>query len=202
MQKLTALIIGALFSVVTSLYAFAQTNDPIEQFSQRLTEATYAVEWIDLHYGKNASLPEIKKIAYHVVMNSVVQEVDTDVIFGLIATESSYNRLAKSSEGAKGLTQVIPRYHKKKLVGRNLFKIEDSVYAGIAVYRECLENNRHNKKQALKCYVGSKGKKGERYAKTVMAKAADYRHYVKESIIAAVPAHGVDHRFLALLNRS
>ena len=99
--------------------------------------------------------------------------LDEKLLLAIMSQESSFVKSASSHAGAKGLMQVLPKYHRTKLdtakvvVGTsNLFSVETSIYLGAWIFRECL-NRYSTVKNALRCYEGSVGKRSE-YDKLVL----------------------------------
>lgn len=93
------------------------------------------------------------------IVNAVFKEatkhkLDPFLILGMIKGESTFNPKAKNKSGAKGLMQVIPRYHRDKIRGRDIMQIETNVEVGVQVYVDCLNNNNGNMKKASRCYSG------------------------------------------------
>lgn len=93
------------------------------------------------------------------IVNAVFKEatkhnLDPFLILGMIKGESTFNPKAKNRSGAKGLMQVIPRYHRDKIRGRDIMQIETNVEVGVQVYADCLTRNNGNMKKASRCYSG------------------------------------------------
>lgn len=76
------------------------------------------------------------------------------MLLAMIATESSFNRSAKSSVGAVGYLQVMPKYHREKIAGRDIWRMDVNIQVGAQVLRDCYKRHR-NEKQALACYNGA-----------------------------------------------
>lgn len=82
------------------------------------------------------------------------QNIDPFLIVSLMNTESKFRFWAKSGEGARGLMQVIPRWHQDKIKGRNIHHIETNIEVGTKVLADCLDRRKGNIKKALSCYSG------------------------------------------------
>jgi soluble lytic murein transglycosylase-like protein len=91
------------------------------------------------------------------MVNAVFSEAKKrglDPIMGIamIGVESRYNPTARSREGARGLTQVIPKWHKDKIRGRSITHIETNVEVGFTVLDDCLVKKKGNLNKAFGCY--------------------------------------------------
>lgn len=78
--------------------------------------------------------------------------LDPLFILAMIGPESTYNVNARSSEGARGLMQVIPKWHRDKIKGRNIHRIEVNIEVGSQVLDDCLTKKKGYIKKALSCY--------------------------------------------------
>jgi soluble lytic murein transglycosylase-like protein len=107
--------------------------------------------------------------------------VDPLLILAMIAVESRFNPIAESEMGAKGLMQVIPKYH-WELFGES--GVDKSLYpaanirAGTRVLKGYL---RHagNLQAALQMYNGSDWDEGNHYAQRILAERARYLQVVQ-----------------------
>lgn len=68
-------------------------------------------------------------------------KVDPLLILSVMAVESTFNPIAESVVGAKGLMQIIPEYHQEKFIGPsgrklNVLDPETNILAGAKVLRE------------------------------------------------------------------
>ena len=90
------------------------------------------------------------------------------LVLGLIAAESSFRRTAVSHVGAKGYTQVYPKWHHDKIKGRDLFDTRVSIEVGTRILKDCFDR-RKTVKMALACYNGAtKPADIEKYYRSVM----------------------------------
>lgn len=106
---------------------------------------------------KHISVKEALEVVNYVFKYSEIYGVDPSLLIGVIASESSFKRKAVSKEGAAGYTQVLAKYHKDKLKGRNIFHPGVNIEVGTIILSDCLSsNNSFNK--ALGCYNGTKDK--------------------------------------------
>lgn len=101
--------------------------------------------------------------------------VDPLLVLAVMAVESRYNPVAESTVGAKGLMQVIPRFHLEKLSGRGgeeaLLDPEVNIYVGTQILREYQRRFR-NTEAALQMYGGVTDEPTSQYASKVLAEKA------------------------------
>ncbi|BAW19140.1 putative transglycosylase [Ralstonia phage RP31] len=96
---------------------------------------------------------EAVRIVNAVFSNAKKQGLDPLLIISLIKTESRFRTTARSSYGAQGLMQVVPRFHRDKLRGRSPTNIETNIEVGTQILSDCIDSNRGNLKRALqRCY--------------------------------------------------
>jgi len=85
--------------------------------------------------------------------------LDPHHILAMMRVESRFNPKARSSENARGLMQVIPRWHRKELAKRSPYDPMVSIEVGTAIYNECLQKYSGNTRKAANCYSGGGGNK-------------------------------------------
>jgi soluble lytic murein transglycosylase-like protein len=111
-------------------------------------------------------------IAYHA---GAQHSVDPLLILAVMAIESRYNPVAESVMGAKGLMQVIPRYHQEKLFDHGgeqaLLEPEVNIQVGAQILRE-YQRRFGDTEAALRMYVGAFDEPTSQYANKVFAEKA------------------------------
>ena len=84
--------------------------------------------------------------------------LDPLLIIAVMAVESRFNPIAESVVGAKGLMQVIPKYHAEKFRefggAKSVFDPETNILVGSQIIKEYL-NRTGSLNSALQMYVGS-----------------------------------------------
>jgi len=100
--------------------------------------------------------------------------LDPLLILAVISVESGFNPIAESGMGAKGLMQVIPRFHSDKfdsLGGEDTaFQPETNILVGSQVLKEYLVRTRGDINDALQMYVGASSAETENgYSEKVLA---------------------------------
>ena len=108
-------------------------------------------------------------------------KLDPMLILAVISVESRFNPIAESVMGAKGLMQVIPRYHTEKfdLLGgeKVVFDPEANIMVGAKVLKEYIRRT-GDLADALQMYVGATSEENENgYSAKVIAER-DRLHYV------------------------
>ncbi len=101
--------------------------------------------------------------------------VDPLLILAVIAVESRFNPVAESAFGAKGLMQVIPKFHmdKVELLGGQdaLLEPEANIQVGTQILREYLRRS-GGTEGALKMYAGAFDDANAAYCNKVLAERA------------------------------
>ena len=101
--------------------------------------------------------------------------VDPLLILAVMAVESRYNPVAESIVGAKGLMQVMPRYHLDKLMDHGgehaLLEPEVNIQVGTQILREYQRRFRDTE-TALQVYAGAFDEPSSQYANKVFAERA------------------------------
>lgn len=98
--------------------------------------------------------------------------VDPLLVVAMMAVESSFNPIAESVAGAKGLMQVIPKYHLEKFAdygGENtVFDPRVNILVGARILREYLLTASGDLFTALQTYAGAVADRGAVYSHRVL----------------------------------
>jgi soluble lytic murein transglycosylase-like protein len=101
--------------------------------------------------------------------------VDPLLILAVAAVESRYNPVAESVYGAKGLMQVIPKYHLEKLLDHGgedaLLDPDVNINVGAQILRE-YQRRFGDTESALQMYAGAFDEPQSQYASKVLAEKA------------------------------
>ncbi len=102
--------------------------------------------------------------------------LDPLLILAVMAIESRYNPVAESNAGARGLMQVIPKYHPEKLEQHggeeSLLVPEVNILVGAQILREYLRRFGGDTETALQVYNGALDEPTSRYSNKVFAEKA------------------------------
>lgn len=108
--------------------------------------------------------------------------VDPLLILAVIAIESSFNPAAESVHGAKGLMQVMAKFHMEKVALHGdqdiLLDPEANIRIGTQILREYLHQFGETE-AALQMYVGAANDRNSMYARKVLAE----RSRIKQTLI-------------------
>jgi soluble lytic murein transglycosylase-like protein len=116
-------------------------------------------------YGIPADLAE------HIEAIALAEGIDPELAFGLVATESEFNRRAVSPVGAVGYTQLMPstaRFFRKDLTRQQLFDRDTNLRIGFRFLRSLLDKYQGNVKLALTAY-----NRGPEKVDTILAGGGD-----------------------------
>ena len=101
--------------------------------------------------------------------------LDALLVLAVMAIESRYNPVAESVVGAKGLMQVIPKYHQEKLFEHGgdhaLLEPEVNIQVGAQILRE-YQRRFGDIETALQQYAGALDEPTSQYANKVLAEKA------------------------------
>ncbi len=110
-------------------------------------------------------------------------KVDPLLILAVVAVESRYNPVAESNLGAKGLMQVIPKFHPEKLAGHGgegaLLDPRVNIQVGAQILREYLRRFGETE-TALQMYAGAFDEPNSAYAFKVLAERARLEQMVRQ----------------------
>ena len=131
--------------------------------------------------NKNLSERDAREYAAYIKQASEEHGVDKALLLATIKVESRFNRKAVSPDGAKGLTQVIPKYHRAKIAAASkrfngdIFHPGVNIHVGTLVLLGCM-SPKQSLPKVLACYNGST--KPNKYTRLVLT---EYR-IVKRSV--------------------
>lgn len=110
-------------------------------------------------------------------------KVDPLLILAVMAVESRYNPVAESNMGAKGLMQVIPKFHADKLLEHGgesaLLDPDVNIQIGAQILREYLRRFGETE-TALQMYAGAFDEPNSSYAVKVLAERARLEQLLRQ----------------------
>ena len=115
-----------------------------------------------------------------------ITKLDPLLLLAVMAVESSFNPIAESVMGAKGLMQVIPQYHQDKLRGPhgielNVLDPETNILIGAKVLREYASRTGNDLAAALGLYGGTGTAPDNPYASKVLGERERLEQILKRS---------------------
>ena len=151
--------------------AYATTSDSTPQAASATTSDSTASAQINQqkiarlsgHIQRKYKVPDAKArhIVAEAILNGKTHQVDPELILAIIAVESTFKERAVSSEGARGLMQVLPRSHPHKIrdIGGThaLFDPAKNIHTGSRILVKYLDAHSGNLRRALLSYNGSLG---------------------------------------------
>ena len=145
----------------------AQMETPVEREQRAVTE------YIAKRYRvSEANVAGYVAVAYRA---GAQYSVDPMLILAVMAVESSYNPVAESLVGAKGLMQVMAKFHSEKLMDHGgeqaLLEPEVNIQVGTQILREYQRRFRDTE-TALQMYAGAFDEPTSQYANKVFAEKA------------------------------
>ena len=153
-------------SIITFiLFAFTLIGVNAESLNNRQE----LIQWMRGH-NPSLTVMEAGKIVDNAYYYSTKRNLQLSYVLGVIRAESAYDYTASNSYGAKGLMQVVPRYHKDKIANRDVLSIPVNIEVGTKVLDECLKKHKNDAYDALSCYSG--GARPKYHLKVALAQAA------------------------------
>lgn len=167
-------------------YAWAEEasyNEPLPPpkkvvSSVRVEEKSFVTKASDYMKSVNATLTDVeaKSFASYILSSAKDTALDARLLLALLKVESTFNPKAVSKHGAKGLGQIVPKYHMEKILltsdkyfnGDNIFHPGLNISVAAQVLRENLDSSKTLAVALLK-YNGSVTDSTQKYAKTVLA---------------------------------
>jgi len=152
----------------------AEEAMPIAMLESPLEREQRAVaEYIAKRYRiADAAAGNFVSIAYRAAEQ---HRLDALLILAVMAIESRYNPVAESVMGAKGLMQVIPKYHQEKLFDHGdehaLLEPEVNILVGAQILRE-YQRRFGDTETALQQYAGALDEPTAQYSAKVFAEKA------------------------------
>jgi soluble lytic murein transglycosylase-like protein len=120
----------------------------------------------------DAAATQFVSIAYRAAEQN---RLDALLVLAVMAIESRYNPVAESVMGAKGLMQVIAKYHQEKLFDHGgeqaLLEPEVNIHVGAQILRE-YQRRFGDTETALQMYAGALDEPTAQYSAKVLAEKA------------------------------
>lgn len=159
--------------------AIGETTQEIE--SRLKVEKKALTQWVVANAHNKITTAKASKIVDYVYRYSAEYDLDPLLVLSVVKTESGFRENAKSTYGATGLMQIVPRYHAKRINGRDPNKINVNLEVGADILAEYLGGSNKNLKKALHKYSG--GAKSGYYKKVVINMRSMSKHIVEYSFM-------------------
>ena len=132
-------------------------------------------------------------------------QLDPLLILAVISIESRFNPIAESVKGAKGLMQIIPKYHTEKLQVfggvESVFDPETNILVGAQILKEYIRATGHVG-IALQMYAGALSDLEDQYTNKVMNEKARLQQVVSQVLRRPPPAPAAPMRTAAVRTTS
>ena len=132
-------------------------------------------------------------------------QLDPLLILAVISIESRFNPIAESVKGAKGLMQIIPKYHTEKLQVfggvESVFDPETNIQVGAQILKEYIRATGHVG-IALQMYAGALSDLEDQYTNKVMNEKARLQQVVSQVLRRPPPAPAAPMRTAAVRTTS
>jgi soluble lytic murein transglycosylase-like protein len=119
--------------------------------------------------------------------------LDPLLVLAMISIESSFNPAAESSMGAKGLMQIIPRFHLAKLEAHGgadaVHDPESNIAVGSRILQEYVYRT-GSLEAGLQQYNGASRDESARYAGKVLAERSRLERVLRRTQVTAVASRG------------
>lgn len=117
------------------------------------------VPWVMDNSHKKIDAVKAKRIVDYIYEYALENSLDPLLLLAIAKNESGFREKVRSSAGATGMMQVIPKYHREKLNNRDPMLMRVSIDVGAKIVREYMSKANNNLRKALNFYSGGGGKK-------------------------------------------
>jgi soluble lytic murein transglycosylase-like protein len=196
MLGLAVLVAAALPAARETLLRHTVAAEVWEEPGTNVTAGTIQPELQSAQDREQRAIAEFLAKRYRVAQDAVAGfvatayrvggewKVDPLLILAVMAVESRYNPVAESNLGAKGLMQVIPKFHAEKLVEHGgegaLLDPDVNIQVGAQILREYLRRFGETE-TALQMYAGAFDEPNSTYAFKVLAERARLEQALRQA---------------------
>ena len=131
--------------------------NPLSDYVDAMSEQEQVSAWVRQSTKNTITVAVAEKIVKEAYANGYEKDVDPWLVLSVMRNESNFKENASSRDGSRGLMQIIPKWHKAKLAGRNPLGLTTSVEVGTWILRDCLVKHKQIVSKALSCYSGGGG---------------------------------------------
>lgn len=174
----TACVIIASLAIFSNSFLITNEVDVItENVSQNSNQDEIRITEFVLRTNPDLDKPSTTHLVNSVFQHSLKYSVDPILVLSIIYAESRFRPSVSSHYGAKGLMQVVPRWHLEKLDGRDPYDIDVNIDVGTMILRECMKKTNYRVHRALTCYSG--GADPETYNRQVLQTRTKIFNFLK-----------------------
>ena len=196
-------LFGAIAAVALLMGARPVVDQTVQAGPMPTAFGTIRHEGISLYAtGADAENPQHRTLAvylsrrYRVALDATEQLVgaaheagsrvgiDPLLILAVMAVESRFNPIAESVMGAKGLMQVIPKFHQDKLEEHggedSVFEPMTNILVGSRILKDAMRRG-GGLMPGLQLYAGAFGDDGQQYAQKVVAEKERMQQTLKRA---------------------
>lgn len=127
-------------------------------FAAAVTSAQAApdhlIDWVQAESHYKMSRPAASRVVRAALVAAEKHRLDVELVLAVARQETGFRASARSFANARGVMQVIPRWHGEKIRGRNINDIRVGFDVGAHVLAEYLSAKRGNTRRALAKYSG------------------------------------------------
>lgn len=158
-----------------------ELNSELAQNKNKTQKMYKLATYISQQY--DVPMPNAEKIVYSTFAEASKKNLDPTLVLSLIHSESTFKQFSKSSAGAVGLTQIMPRVHRAKITellsGKtDIWSITGNIKVGTQILREYVDLAGGNVKKALQMYNGSSRDSKYKYSNKILAKMTTFKTVV------------------------
>lgn len=144
--------------------------------------ATSIHQYLDQFYP-NVSSKEEEAIVEPLIQAIQTTSLEPELVMGIISVESGFKAQARSRGGSKGLMQVVAKYHKGLIRGRNLFDPGVSAEVGTAILSQCRAKAHGSRFKTIACYSGKRGHSAAKYVSLVLSKSSKFLSIYRQNLL-------------------
>ena len=144
--------------------------------------ATSIHQYLDQYYP-NVSSKEEEAIVGPLVQAIQTTSLEPELVMGIISVESGFKAQARSRGGSKGLMQVVAKYHRGLIRGRNLFDPGVSAEVGTTILNECRARAHGSRFKTIACYSGKRGHSATKYVSLVLSKSSKFLQIYRQNLL-------------------
>lgn len=163
MNQIFKLLMVSMLAFLCQLSAACKIDigpaDQVQAWKNLPPDQQASAAWVYKQNRKCFSTTYIANIVDKTYRFAQQNQLDPDLMLGMMRVESRFDAKAVSHANARGLMQVIPKWHREKIAGRKIHNPSVGIEVGVKVYREYLTRAKGNHYVAMNLYSGGGGRK-------------------------------------------